>query len=66
MEGKGDFNSMDILSFVWKKEGLRGMFRGNLMNMLRVAPLQAIEFYSFDYLKYFQFFNSDKNNSILK
>jgi solute carrier family 25 phosphate transporter 23/24/25/41 len=39
------------LKTIWKEEGLRGMFRGNGLNCLRIFPTSAIQFYSYDRYK---------------
>lgn len=45
------FNSLEILSRIFKSEGVAGLFRGNYVNCLRVAPCSAVEFYSFEVFK---------------
>lgn len=46
--------------FMWKHEGLRGFFKGNGTNMIRVAPFSAFEFFFYEFYK--KFFFSHKSN----
>lgn len=43
--------SFEILYRIFKNEGVSGLFRGNYVNCLRVAPCSAVEFYSFEVYK---------------
>ncbi|KAF2311600.1 hypothetical protein GH714_025180 [Hevea brasiliensis] len=36
---------------IWKKDGFLGFFRGNGLNVVKVAPESAIKFYSYELLK---------------
>ncbi|KAJ6375266.1 hypothetical protein OIU77_000281 [Salix suchowensis] len=36
---------------IWKEEGFLGFFRGNGLNVLKVAPESAIKFYAYEMLK---------------
>jgi solute carrier family 25 (mitochondrial phosphate transporter), member 23/24/25/41 len=36
------------LRLIWREEGLRGYFRGNWANVLRIAPTSAFQFYFYD------------------
>ncbi|KAM7274043.1 hypothetical protein ACFE04_028707 [Oxalis oulophora] len=36
---------------IWKQEGLLGFFRGNGLNVVKVAPESAIKFYAYEMLK---------------
>jgi solute carrier family 25 (mitochondrial phosphate transporter), member 23/24/25/41 len=53
------------LKLIGKEEGLRGFFRGNGANCLRVVPQSAIQFYSFHTLKPY-FANSDGEMTALR
>ena len=44
---------MPAIKDIWKKGGLLGFFRGNGLNVLKVAPESAIRFYSYEMLKTF-------------
>ncbi|KAL5171866.1 Calcium-binding mitochondrial carrier protein SCaMC-1 [Glycine soja] len=44
---------MPAIKDIWKKGGLLGFFRGNGLNVLKVAPESAIRFYSYEMLKSF-------------
>lgn len=41
----------DELSKTWKKEGLRGMFKGNGANCLKVAPSRGTQFLVYEFVK---------------
>jgi ornithine carrier protein len=36
---------------VWRAYGVKGLYRGGLLNVLRAAPSQAVQFFVFDQLK---------------
>ena len=40
-----------MLINIYKNEGLKGYFKGNGANVLRIMPQTSIEFYSYEYLK---------------
>lgn len=44
---------MPAVKDIWKEGGLLGFFRGNGLNVLKVAPESAIRFYTFELLKKF-------------
>ncbi|QCD96954.1 solute carrier family 25 [Vigna unguiculata] len=44
---------MPAIKAIWKEGGLLGFFRGNGLNVLKVAPESAIRFYSYEMLKTF-------------
>ncbi|XP_027350804.1 calcium-binding mitochondrial carrier protein SCaMC-1-like [Abrus precatorius] len=44
---------MPAVKDIWKEGGLLGFFRGNGLNVLKVAPESAIKFYTFEMLKTF-------------
>ena len=44
---------MPAIKDIWKEGGLLGFFRGNGLNVLKVAPESAIRFYSYEMLKSF-------------
>ena len=37
---------------MWKKEGLYGFLKGNGVNVVRIAPFSAFEFFFYDFYKY--------------
>merc|ERR1712054_195084 len=39
------------LRYVWRSEGVRGLWRGNCINVARIAPQGAISFFAKDYFK---------------
>jgi solute carrier family 25 phosphate transporter 23/24/25/41 len=46
---------------IYKYEGIKGLFRGNLVNLMKTTPDFAIKLYSFSILKYY-FYNNDSKN----
>jgi solute carrier family 25 phosphate transporter 23/24/25/41 len=40
---------------MWKKEGMYGMLKGNGVNVVRIAPFSAFEFFFYDLYKNFFF-----------
>lgn len=48
----GRYSTMSsCLRDVWQHEGIRGLWRGNTLNVARIAPQGAIAFYAKDYFK---------------
>ena len=47
----GEGTMMDELSATWKKEGWKGMFKGNGANCLKVAPSRGTQFLVFEFMK---------------
>jgi len=37
--------------YMWQKEGLYGFFKGNGVNVVRIAPFTAFEFFFYDFYK---------------
>lgn len=37
---------------MWQKEGFKGMLKGNGVNVIRIAPFSAFEFFFYDLYKY--------------
>ncbi len=54
------------LRLIWREEGVAGMFRGNGINVLRIAPTSAIQFLSFELYKrlWIQWTKQERINSI--
>ena len=44
-------NSFDAISKIYRMEGIRGFFKGILLNSYRVLPSSAIQFACYDFLK---------------
>lgn len=42
---------MPTIKSIWKDGGLRGFFRGNGLNVVKVAPESALRFYTYEMLK---------------
>ena len=36
------------LKYIWKTEGLKGLFKGNGTNCARIVPNSAVKFYSYE------------------
>jgi solute carrier family 25 phosphate transporter 23/24/25/41 len=51
MKGKVYDNMFDALRTMWRVEGVQGFYRGWVANMLKVAPMSAIRFVSYEALK---------------
>lgn len=51
MVGSGGFTVHDVFNHIMKDEGWQGLFRGNGVNVLRVAPSKAIELFAYDTIK---------------
>ena len=51
MKGKVYNNMLDALQTMWRTEGVRGFYRGWVANTLKVAPMSAIRFVSYEALK---------------
>ncbi|KAL5793541.1 hypothetical protein ACOSP7_002135 [Xanthoceras sorbifolium] len=60
---------MPALRLIWREGGLLGFFRGNGLNVLKVAPESAIRFHTYEVLKVFIMKvtgEEDKNNVGIK
>lgn len=51
MKGKTYASMGDALTTIWRVEGFTGFYRGWVANMLKVAPMSAIRFVSYEALK---------------
>ncbi|KAF1867625.1 hypothetical protein Lal_00050056 [Lupinus albus] len=47
----GSASIMPAVMKIWKQDGLLGFFRGNGLNVVKVAPESAIKFYAYEMLK---------------
>lgn len=47
----GDKNMLSELSELFNKEGIRGFFKGNGANCLKVAPTRGVQFFAFETFK---------------
>ncbi|XP_019463607.1 PREDICTED: calcium-binding mitochondrial carrier protein SCaMC-1 [Lupinus angustifolius] len=47
----GNASIMSAVMKIWKQDGLLGFFRGNGLNVVKVAPESAIKFYAYEMLK---------------
>ncbi|KFK29849.1 hypothetical protein AALP_AA7G186700 [Arabis alpina] len=48
MVGSGGNSSAEVFGDIMKHEGWTGLFRGNLVNVIRVAPARAVELFVFE------------------
>ncbi|XP_039142765.1 adenine nucleotide transporter BT1, chloroplastic/mitochondrial-like [Dioscorea cayenensis subsp. rotundata] len=48
MVGSSGESTTEVFHNIMKVEGWKGLFRGNLVNVIRVAPSKAIELFAFD------------------
>ncbi|CAA7025432.1 unnamed protein product [Microthlaspi erraticum] len=48
MVGSGGSSSSEVFGDIMKHEGWTGLFRGNLVNVIRVAPARAVELFVFE------------------
>ncbi|KQK07274.1 adenine nucleotide transporter BT1, chloroplastic/mitochondrial [Brachypodium distachyon] len=53
MVGSNGNSSTEVFESIMKHEGWTGLFRGNFVNVIRVAPSKAIELFAFDTAKKF-------------
>nr|XP_043628482.1 adenine nucleotide transporter BT1, chloroplastic/mitochondrial-like [Erigeron canadensis]XP_043628483.1 adenine nucleotide transporter BT1, chloroplastic/mitochondrial-like [Erigeron canadensis] len=51
MVGSCGHSSTEVFQDIMKTEGWTGLFRGNLVNVLRVAPSKAIELFAYETVK---------------
>ncbi|KAG2691501.1 hypothetical protein I3843_08G012900 [Carya illinoinensis] len=48
MVGSSGHSTTEVFQNIMKTEGWKGLFRGNLVNVIRVAPSKAIELFAYD------------------
>ncbi|KAK3032399.1 hypothetical protein RJ639_036416 [Escallonia herrerae] len=48
MVGSSGHSSNEVFSNIMESDGWKGLFRGNLVNVIRVAPSKAIELFAYD------------------
>lgn len=51
MVGSSGNSTTDVFQNIMQKDGWKGLFRGNLVNVIRVAPSKAIELFAYDTVK---------------
>lgn len=51
MVGSNGHSTMEVFQSIMKDEGWKGLFRGNFVNVIRVAPSKAIELFAYDTVK---------------
>ncbi|KAL0905746.1 hypothetical protein M5K25_024184 [Dendrobium thyrsiflorum] len=53
MVGSSGNSTAEVFENIMQKDGWKGLFRGNLVNVIRVAPSKAIELFAYDTAKKF-------------
>ena len=48
----GDKSFLRCFRYMYEKEGMAGFFKGNGANVFRVIPFSALEFFTFDFIRY--------------
>ncbi|KAK3438183.1 adenine nucleotide transporter BT1, chloroplastic/mitochondrial [Eucalyptus grandis] len=48
MVGSSGHSTIEVFHDIMKHDGWKGLFRGNLVNVIRVAPSKAIELFAYD------------------
>ncbi|OVA00446.1 Mitochondrial carrier protein [Macleaya cordata] len=51
MVGSSGESTTEVFQTIMKTDGWKGLFRGNLVNVIRVAPSKAIELFAYDTVK---------------
>ncbi|KAJ6848542.1 adenine nucleotide transporter BT1, chloroplastic/mitochondrial-like [Iris pallida] len=51
MVGSSGSSSTEVFENIMRTDGWKGLFRGNFVNVIRVAPSKAIELFAFDTVK---------------
>ncbi|KAK1298304.1 hypothetical protein QJS10_CPB14g01041 [Acorus calamus] len=51
MVGSSGNSTAEVFQSIMKTDGWKGLFRGNLINVIRVAPSKAIELFAYDTVK---------------
>jgi len=46
-----NLNMLQSFKYMWKNEGFYGFFKGNGVNVVRIAPFTAFEFFFYDLYK---------------
>ncbi|XP_010250059.1 PREDICTED: adenine nucleotide transporter BT1, chloroplastic/mitochondrial [Nelumbo nucifera] len=51
MVGSSGHSTTEVFNTIMKNDGWKGLFRGNFVNVIRVAPSKAIELFAYDTVK---------------
>ncbi|XP_024019303.1 adenine nucleotide transporter BT1, chloroplastic/mitochondrial-like [Morus notabilis] len=65
MVGSCGQSAAEVFQSIMKTEGWKGLYRGNLVNVIRVAPNKAIELFAYDTVKKYLTPKLGENNKIL-
>ena len=57
-----DLSMLRSFQFMWQKEGMYGFFKGNGINVVRIAPFTAFEFFFYDFYKHSLFGGQTASN----
>lgn len=60
-EYKG-LSTMQSFAYMWRNEGFYGFLKGNGVNVIRIAPFSAFEFYFYELYKQ-RFFSGDQSSN---
>lgn len=52
--------------YMWQKEGVRGFFKGNWVNIVKIGPFSAFEFYFYELYKKVLFPNAAHDDKFSK
>ena len=58
-------STMQSFAYMWKEEGIYGFFKGNGVNVVRIAPFSAFEFFFYDFYRT-NLFKGDNTSSFNK
>ena len=58
-------NTMRSFAYMWRVEGFYGFFKGNGVNVVRIAPFSAFEFFFYDFYKR-QLFDGESSGNFAK
>ena len=59
-------NMTQAFKYMYKVEGWRGFFKGNGVNIVKIAPFSALEFYFYEFFKHTLFPNSKGSDVMSK
>ena len=56
-------NTWQSFKYMWRHEGIYGFFKGNGVNVLRIAPFSAFEFFFYEVYKNLLFTGDNSSSS---
>lgn len=57
-------NLKEAFVYMWQKEGVKGFFKGNWVNIVKIGPFSALEFYFYEVYKHTLFPNAKKEDKL--